>query len=369
MSGRASPGGWTACSDRCTVRSAFVNVPSFSPQVAAGSTTSANAAVSVPVRFDPEPPDLSFALPDPGDPLRVAVNAVDRYSGLANGDIEMRAAGSSTWHGLRTEWEGAQLVAYVDDERFRSGLYEFRAHAQDQAGNEASTATRTDGATASLRLPARIDTRLAVGVRSRRRTQRPRLKSVIAAPFDRRVRLSGRLTNSEGQPIEAGTIEALEERLYGTTLPIGLATTDRAGRFRYVLQASRNRNVLFRYGGSRRIGTTTARIQLRVRGSSSMAASKTKLRNGQSVLFAGRVVTRPIPDLGKLLEIQAHFRGRWRTFSTLRTDSLGRWRFRYRFGATLGRVTYRFRARVPAEGGYPFIDGTSRVVRVVVLGG
>jgi hypothetical protein len=46
-SGRASPGGSTARSDRCTVRSALVNVPSFSPHVAAGSTTSASCAVSV----------------------------------------------------------------------------------------------------------------------------------------------------------------------------------------------------------------------------------------------------------------------------------------------------------------------------------
>ena len=35
------------CSQMCTVRSAFVNVPVFSPQVAAGSTTSASCAVSV----------------------------------------------------------------------------------------------------------------------------------------------------------------------------------------------------------------------------------------------------------------------------------------------------------------------------------
>jgi hypothetical protein len=334
----------------------------------AGNQREANAAISVPVRFDPEPPDLSFAVPDPADPLKVVVNATDRYSGLAHGDIEMRAAGTTTWHGLSTERDGSQLIAYVDDERFRNGLYEFRAHAEDAAGNEASTGTRTDGATASLRLPARIDTRLAVGVASRARTKSPRFKSLISAPFGRRVRLSGRLTNADGQPVEAGSIEALERSSDGTALPIGLVTTDRAGRFRYVLQARRNRDVLFRYGGSRRIGAASARVQLRVRGTSSMAASKSTLRNGQSVLFTGQVTTRPIPAAGKLLEIQAHFRGRWRTFSTLRTDRRGRWRFRYRFGATLGRVTYRFRARVPTEGGYPFIDGTSRVVRVVVLG-
>ena len=46
MSGRASPGGATACSERCTVRSWLVKVPVFSPHIAAGRTTSANAAVS-----------------------------------------------------------------------------------------------------------------------------------------------------------------------------------------------------------------------------------------------------------------------------------------------------------------------------------
>jgi hypothetical protein len=333
---------------------------------AAGNQREANGAVSVPLRFDPEPPSLSFALPDPADPLRVAVNVVDRYSGLAQGEIEMRAAGSTTWHGLRTTRDGSQLVAYVDDERFRKGLYEFRAHAVDQAGNEASTATRADGATASLRLPARIDTRLAVGL-PRARSKRP-LDSNVSVAFGRKVRLRGRLTNSDGQPIETGSIEALERLPDGTALAIGLVTTDRHGRFRYVLQATRNRDVLFRYGGSRRIGAVTATVHVKVHGTTSMAASQSNLRNGESVLFTGRVATRPIPTSGKLLEIQAYFRGRWRTFSTLRTNELGRWRFRYRFGATLGRVTYRFRARLPAEGGYPFIDGTSRVVRIVVLG-
>jgi hypothetical protein len=42
---------------------------------AAGNQREANAVLSVPLRFDPEPPELTFAPPDPADPLRVAVNA------------------------------------------------------------------------------------------------------------------------------------------------------------------------------------------------------------------------------------------------------------------------------------------------------
>ena len=47
QSARASPGDGTAACRSWTLRSVFVNVPSFSAKLAAGSTTSASAAVSV----------------------------------------------------------------------------------------------------------------------------------------------------------------------------------------------------------------------------------------------------------------------------------------------------------------------------------
>jgi hypothetical protein len=321
---------------------------------------------------------------DVTDPLRVVVNAVDRHSGVAQGEIEMRRAATTTWHGLPTERQGSLLIAHVDDERFRRGAYEFRAHAVDQAGNEASTGRRTDGSAATLRLPARIDTRLAVGVPrtivresyERRHGQRVlvrrrirRLDSHVIARHGRRIRLRGFLTNSDGQPIEGATIEALERRPSGGVAPVGLATTGTDGKFRYVVRATRNREILFRYGGSRRIGSATTDFTLLVPAGTSIRAGRQRLLNGQQVRFGGRVTTRPLPDNGKLIEMQAHFRGRWRTFSTVRAGRRGRWHFPYRFGGTTGRVTYRFRARLPAEGGYPFINGNSRVVKVLVLGG
>ena len=335
---------------------------------AAGNQREANAAVSVPVRFDPEPPELAFLAPDPADPLRVVVSATDRHSGIAHGEIEMRENGTATWHALSTNLEASQLVAYVDDERFRRGAYEFRVHAVDQAGNEASTGKRTDGSAAMLSLPARIDTRLAVGVPRKRHRGRIRLDRNVTAHYGRRLRLTGLLTNADGQPIDGATVEAIEKRSDGTSLPTGLATTNSDGRFRYVLRATRNRDLLFRYPGSRRVAAATSIFGLHVPANSSIRVNRSTVRNGESVLFSGRVASRPLPANGKLIEMQAYFRGRWRTFSTLRTDRTGAWRFRYRFGATFGRVTYRFRVRLPSEGGYPFIGGRSRVARVVVIG-
>ena len=351
---------------------------------AAGNVREESAAITAVLRFDPEPPQLAFEPMDVANPLRVVVNAVDRHSGVAHGDIEMRRTGTTTWHGLTTGREGSLLVAHVDDERFRRGAYEFRAHAVDQAGNEASTGRRADGSAAMLRLPARIDTRLAVGVPrtivretyERRHGQRVlvrrrirRLDSNMIARHRRRIRLRGFLTNSDGQPIEGATIEAFERRPGGGIAPVGLATTGTDGKFRYVVRATRNRELLFRYGGSRRIGSATTDFTLLVPASTSIRADRQQLFNGQQVRFGGRVTTRPLPDNGKLIEMQAHFRGQWRTFSTVRAGRRGRWHFPYRFGGTTGRVTYRFRARLPAEGGYPFISGNSRVVKVVVLGG
>ena len=350
---------------------------------AAGNQREATAAVSVPLRFDPEPPELAFLPPDPADPLRVSVNATDRHSGLAQGEIEMRATGGSTWHGLPTELNGSQLVAYVDDERFRRGTYEFRARGVDQAGNETSTGAphgrggrdspasganrhATDGGRRCPYAEPGVGNRHG---RHRPRRDRTRLDDDVAVRHRRVVDLRGRLVNLDGQPLEGATIEALERRADGVQLPVGLATTGADGRFRYRLRATQNRDARCSATGVH--AGSAARQQLSgcaYAAASSIRVNRALVRNGQAVRFSGRVASRPLPADGKLLEMQAHFRGRWRTFSTLRTDRRGVWQFSYRFGATLGRVLYRFRVWLPREGGYPFIGGHSPVARVLVLG-
>jgi hypothetical protein len=182
------------------------------------------------------------------------------------------------------------------------------------------------------------------------------------------LRLDGFLSTANGQPIDGATVEAIEKRPGGALIPVGIATTGTDGKFHYTVKATRNREMLFRFGGSRRIGAATTDFTMLVLADTSIRPNRHRLLNGQQVLFSGQVLTRPLPSQGKLVEMQAYFRGRWRTFSTVRARPNGRWRFPYRFGGTVGRVTYRFRARLPSEGGYPFISGNSRVVEVVVRG-
>jgi hypothetical protein len=332
-----------------------------------------SASDPVFLRLDQEPPSLAFEPQNEADPLRVAVRVADWHSGVDAGEIEIRQRGGNAWHSLATAREGQGLVAYVDDERFRSGAYEFRARVRDRAGNEASTDRRTTGARATIDLPARFATGLTVGHRRivrRKRRRIVRLLRSATAGNNSRLTLRGRLTNSDGQPLDGATIQVSSDSPGDAVglVPVGVAHTDGHGRFSYVVRATRNRILRFRYTGSRRIRPATEDFELRVRASSSIRARPRRLRNGQSVRLTGRVRTTPLPPSGKLIEVQAYFRGRFRTFSTTRADASGRWQFDYRFGGTRGRVPYRLRAFLPAEGGYPFVSGRSPVTRVVVVG-
>jgi hypothetical protein len=86
------------------------------------------------------------------------------------------------------------------------------------------------------------------------------------------------------------------------------------------------------------------------------------------VRFAGKLLGRPYPAKGKVLDLQAYYRHKWRTFATPRAGLNGQWTYRYRFGATRGAVLYKFRVRVRATSDYPYELGYSRVTQVRVHG-
>ena len=134
---------------------------------------------------DRTPPEtVVFAAPDPADPRAVHVAVADATSGVARGRIELRraVAAGGPWRRLPTTLAGGRLSALVDDAALAAGAYELRAVVADAAGNEAVGARRVDGAPATLRLPLRRRTALAV-----RRSGR-----LAARPADRRRRAAGR---------------------------------------------------------------------------------------------------------------------------------------------------------------------------------
>jgi hypothetical protein len=108
-------------------------------------------------------------------------------------------------------------------------------------------------------------------------------------------------------------------------------------------------------------------VKLLVTASSTLKANRHYLLNGQSVKFSGRI-GRPVVGGLKIVDLQAFYRGKWRTFATPRTAANGAWKYTYRFEATSGVVNYRFRVRVRREASYPYQLGYSPTTMVTVRG-
>jgi hypothetical protein len=196
---------------------------------------------------------------------------------------------------------------------------------------------------------------------------RKRLVSTLTTSSTKRALLTGRLrsqagTGKGGAPVRILTLSSGSSEWQQVAMPV----TRRDGLFRARLPRGTSRRVRVTYCG--RDGGHFRDLRLRAKPVVAFKSNRRGVRNGRSVVFSGRMRSRPIPRGGKLVELQAFFRGRWRTFQTLHTRRTGTFRFSYWFGGTRGTVRYRFRAVAPREGGYPYTTGASRRVTVRVSG-
>jgi len=195
------------------------------------------------------------------------------------------------------------------------------------------------------------------------------LPGPVFVPFGADAFVSGVVTTHTGRPV-AGTVLSLLARARSDFMlqPMETLLTDQQGRFSYRLPAGPSRVLRFAHGGDSVLLPAALDGSTLVPAAVTLAASRSLLRNGQAVLFSGRLLGGHVPAGGRTVALQAFFRGAWRTFATPRTNSIGGWRHLYRFGATRTRTVYRFRVVIPREAGHPFETGYSRVIAVTVLG-
>lgn len=339
---------------------------------------------SVAFKIDRTPPEAAFEFPDPNDPRHVVARLNDRASGPAGGEIQFRRLGSDDWTILRTRFEGSQLSADLPDERLADGTYELRALARDVAGNQGVGYRRSDGSAARLELPLRLATRVEAAFpgrvvrhcarvgRHRQRCRRVRTRPTSAAhvSFGHSAVVQGRLVTAEGRRSVGGQpLRVIQRVRGGGTYASSTVYTSGSGSFRYTLRGGPSRAVEFQYAGTRATKPSTTAVAFGVAASTSLRIDRSHVLNGDSVLFSGRLAGR-VPRSGKLITLQAYVPGRrrWITFATPRSDGTGLWTHSYRFQSTTGVVRYRFRAVVPREGGYPYEQGASRTLSVVVTG-
>lgn len=346
---------------------------------AAGNQQADNASEPVRLRFDPEPPELGFETPAAEDPTRISVLVTDRVSGLGGGGIEISRAGSGSWQTLATSQEGEHLVTRIDDAALLPGDYELRATAHDQANNLAGTDRRLDGQPMKVTLPLRIVTSLKAGVVEKRTVTRKGKKGKVRhtvtvleprskVAFGRRVRFAGQLVNRTGHPLADAKLLVYSRPKEGIEQLDGTVTTDAQGHFVYGVEARSSRRFRFVYAGTATILPVEAKATLLVKASSTFTAKPKRVLNGDSVVFSGRVKGRPLPEGGKLIEIQVELTDEWQTFRTIRSDSDGAWHLPYHFRRTCGVQHFPFRAHLPGEAIYPLEPGNSPRVTVRVKG-
>ncbi|MGB7589281.1 MAG: hypothetical protein WBM00_11290, partial [Solirubrobacterales bacterium] len=178
----------------------------------------------------------------------------------------------------------------------------------------------------------------------------------------------GWLSNNAGDPFSGATL-CVKSRVIGVDRSMNqIATirTDQTGHYSYKLAPGPNREIMLGY---RYDTNQVARfVRFYSHAQPALYATPRKVTNLKRVRFRGHLAG-PAND-GRVVVLQANppHSKRWITFRRATTDFGGSFRSNYRFTSTTRTTAYRFRALVPEQAGYPWLEGTSGPVKVKVKG-
>jgi hypothetical protein len=196
-------------------------------------------------------------------------------------------------------------------------------------------------------------------------------RATLTARYGARSVIRGRLTDATGAGVRNARIEMITavDGRPGAPLDKGGARTRGDGRFTLILpRDASSRTLLLRYRSHANdtVAAAERTLRLKVRAGVKLSVAPHVAARGRSVHLRGRLVGRPVPRGGKVVELQARSPGEpWITFRTVRASRTGRFATRYMFRRA-GPAIYEMRVRVRAAGDYPYATGVSRVIRVRV---
>jgi hypothetical protein len=379
------------------------------------------------VDIDEQAPTLTIEPQDPQNPAQVVVATSDSESPVASGQIEIAPRGTTNWIPLNTTLTGnGQLIATVPDSSL-SGPYTVQATACSRVGNCGSTSESVNlplrlasiarvslGPIRSGLIAERVRERVRVGWHWRRvrhgghvvyikvgghlktvtivryvsRCSHPRVRGhhrrraspSCSAPritvvkrrrvaFGAGVRVRGLLVTGEdvplaGVPVQVFAAPVSDERDFR---PVARVTTSSDGSWTVRLRPGPSRVIRATYGGSPRLLPASDQATVTVPARIRIAAQPRMVPWHGQVTIHGRLLGGYVPRDGvalRLLVRYPHTRGPT-VVVALRTDSRGRFRLTWSYGAGRGIVTYPFWISTTAnESDYPFAAAASRRVLI-----
>lgn len=189
--------------------------------------------------------------------------------------------------------------------------------------------------------------------------------------YSQRPTLDGQLTTASGQPIRDALIRVTITRdaRRSPSFERDSLKTDRDGRFRWKQPAGvSSRSIRLAYHRRLRDAAPAASrtLRLKVKAPIRLRLSRKLARRGDTVRLAGSLVGRPLPTMGKVIELQARNPGgRWITFRTVRARRNGQFTARYRF-RNPGPARFQMRVRSRRSGDYPYATGVSPIRAIAV---
>jgi hypothetical protein len=188
----------------------------------------------------------------------------------------------------------------------------------------------------------------------------------VTVGYGRSAEVIGRLATDAGDPVPGARLCVKMQTIGVDQKPtaVGAVATDANGRYAYEVPPGPNREVVVGY---RHDSAQVAReVRYYARARAQLRVNSPRVENGERVRFFGRL---PGPSAGgRVVVLQAGTMGskRWITFRKATADANGAFKAGYRFSSTTRRTRYQFRAVVPRQAGYPWVEGTSKAVKVLV---
>jgi hypothetical protein len=189
----------------------------------------------------------------------------------------------------------------------------------------------------------------------------------ITVSHDQAARVTGELSDSAGDTISGATV-CVEVQTEGTRRlrPVATTTTNANGRFTYRVRPGPNRKLLFGYRHD--TFQVAHALHFYARAKPTIHLSRAQVGRGGTIRISGRLPGKHGCGRVVVLQASALHSSQWFTFHHATTNADGVYHSHYRFDETTRETTYRIRAVVPRQLGYPWEVGHSTPALVLVTG-